>query len=323
MPKESPTASSLRAGPANPGSRAGWAPPNPPGPWWGLCSPAPSPRDPRTPVSPSPGLAESCGQGLGTGAARAAVGRGSGARRLPVEAVPFGGIGGDPRVLPGAAGGPATANTLHSTRELLREQGDAVPKTPNPPRRRDPRGAGDAQEEVGEGRLWQAVPGVIPGRFGVPRALPGGSTLVSAGVSIWECPGTPGRLSPHHEHHSPAPSTALGRKPKTGAAGGHRDLIRHRAVPPCPPCPQAAPQHPGCSQALWLYQDHGAHPSASTWCHKATKNKAWGTLIPAPRTSQHRCGAKKNPWKHPVRASPAATTAAVLPAPLFFGNITR
>lgn len=65
MPKESPTASSLRAGPANPGSRAGWAPPNPPGPRWGLCSPAPSPRDPLHPGVPVPGAGRELWAGFG------------------------------------------------------------------------------------------------------------------------------------------------------------------------------------------------------------------------------------------------------------------
>lgn len=248
MPKESPAASSLRAGPANPGGRAGRAPPSPPGPYWGLCSPAPSPWDPHTPVSPSPGLAGSRGQGWGTGAARAAVSRGDGGHDASLPVLCLLVASGE---TPGAAGrlwaalplqAPCTAPGTCSGSEATpcpqpqTHPGAGTPEELGMPRRRWARG--------GCGRRCQGSPG-LPGEVWGPQSLAGRQHFGFGWGFRLRTPGDRKQAVPPCEHRSPAPTRAGGRKPKTGAAGGHGDLIRHRAVPPRPPVSPSRPAAPG------------------------------------------------------------------------------
>lgn len=323
MPKESPTASSLRAGPANPGSRAGWAPPNPPGPWWGLCSPAPSPRDPRTPVSPSPGLAGSCGQGLGTGAARAAVGRGDGGTMPPCWGCAFWWHRGRPQGAAGCCGGPC--HCKHPAQHPGAAPGARRRRAPNPKPTRaqgPPRSWGCP----GGGGRGAAVAGGARGDSGEvwgSQSLAGRQHFGFSWGFHLGMPGDPRQAVPPPRTPFPCPIHSIGKETQDGCCGWPQ------GPDPAQGCATLSPVSPSCPAAPGVFPSPVAVPGprGTSLCQhpvpQSHQKQGLGHTRPSPTHVPAPVWGKKKTRKHPVRASPAATTAAVLPAPLFFGNITR
>lgn len=246
MPKESPTTSSLWAGPtphAWPGRGALVSSPSGP----------PVPRCPRDRAGRATGAGPSPARDQGSGAAAAGRERGHW-HDLPPGAVAFGDIGGAPRAA--TAGG-----TSHGSAWELGTQWHLVPSLrPTGIQRGTPRtkrgtpaapggGGGGEGDAAGGVRGALAVMEQQPGRCGTPApASPGCGTLVSAGILGWEreegaAEGTPApRLAPG-SRVSPATSPAWCRSqhPAPGALPphGHGDLGHAVPMSPAPsPCPR-------------------------------------------------------------------------------------
>lgn len=200
MPKESPTTSSLWAGPQNPRGGAGQAAAMPTRPWRGaLVSSPTSPPEPPVPRRP-------CPQGWqgDTGRAQPRTGPGSRccprsrerggtvARHLPPGAVAFSGTGGAPRAATVVGTPQHSAWDLGTRWRLVPNLKPTDIQGDTPRRSGDPGRTQRRTERRGCGGLWRA-PAVMeqsPGGCGTPApgcpASPGCGTLVSAGIAGWE-----------------------------------------------------------------------------------------------------------------------------------------
>jgi len=268
MPKESPTTSSLWAGPQNPRSGAGQAAAVPTQPWLGALVSSP----PGIPVprhrGPQAGRAQP-GTGPGNRCCPRSCERvGTAARHLPPQDEVFGGA-------PGAA---TVAGTRQHSAWDLGTRWHLVPDLKPTGSRGGPRGEGGTPaglEEEGEGRLWGGSGGLwqwwSKAQAGVGPPLRGAQPCQDAALwfqlGFWvgntrkelERPSPAGDGAPCHSRHRrratsllppppawwhsqhPAPSA---QHPAPRALPPRRDWDFGQAVP-TPPTPSPSPSHDG------------------------------------------------------------------------------